>query len=451
MSSSLVGNRTPAGVTRTLGLALRALRHRNFRLFTVGQTISVVGTWMQQVAMGWLVYRLTDSAFLLGLVGFTSQAPGFFLAPLGGALADRHNKRHIVITVQAAAMAQALVLAILVLAGRITVWEILVLSAWLGAVSGFDIPARQAFLLEMVDDRADLPNAIALNSSMFNAARLVGPAIAGFVIALAGEGICFLANGISYLAVLASLFAMRLSPRPPPPPAPPVLNHIREGFRYAFRFRPIRSVLLLVATVSVLGVPFTVLLPIFATRVLGGGPHVLGLLMAASGLGALAGALFLASRSTVRGLGRIIAVSAAVFGGSLVLFGLSRWLWLSLPLLVVAGFGMMTQMASSNTVLQTIVADDKRGRIMALYTMAFAGMTPLGSLMQGSLAAVIGAPATLALGGAASAVAALAFATRLPALRRLIVPIYARLGIIPEVASGIQAATHSTTPRRRPG
>jgi MFS family permease len=428
---------------------LRALRHRNFRLFTFGQSISVIGTWMQQVALGWLVYRLTDSAFLLGLVAFMAQGPVFLLSPLAGELADRVSRHRIVIVTQLLAMAQALVLGTLVMTGVIQIWHILALSVALGCINGFDIPARQSFLLEMVGERADLPNAIALNSSIFNAARLIGPAIAGFAIAALGEGPVILINGFSYIAVVTSLMAMRVQARPIAAPSGDVLYRLREGFEYAFGSPPIRAILGLVAAVSLLAVPFTVLLPVVATESLGGGPRTLGMLMSATGLGALAGALTLASRSTVRGLGRVIVGSAMLFGAALAGVAVADRLLLALPLLAAAGFGMMMQMASSNTVLQTIVDDDKRGRVMSLYSMAFIGLSPLGSLLAGAVAARIGAPATIALGGAGAMMAALVFGSRLPRLRRYMRPIYERLGIIPEVATGIQAVTQQSPARPR--
>jgi MFS family permease len=437
-----------AGPRSTLAIASRALRHRNFRLFTFGQTLSLIGTWMQQVAVGWLVYRLTDSPFLLGLVGFVSQAPVFVLAPIAGVLADRMNRHRIVIATQALAMVQALVLATLVLTGHIAVWQIVLLMAAGGAISGFDIPARQAFLLEMVGGREDLPNAIALNSSMFNAARLLGPAVAGFAIAAFGEGRVILLNGISYVAVLAALAAMRIAPRPRAPTSGAVLRRMREGFDYAFGFHPIRAILQLVAITSIAGVPFSVLLPVIATDVLGGDARTLGFLMASTGLGALAGALFLASRTSVWGLGRVIVIAAAGFGLALIAVAASRVLWLTIPFLVCAGLGMMVQMAASNTVLQTIVDDDKRGRVMSLYSMAYIGTAPLGSLIAGAAAARFGTPATLAAGGAVCLITALLFGRRLPHLREMVRPIYTRLGILPEVATGIQAATHLTTPRQ---
>jgi MFS family permease len=433
------------GRTR-LASTVRALRHRNFRLFTLGQSLSLVGTWMQQVAVAWLVYRMTQSPFMLGLVAFVAQGPGFFIAPFAGVLADRFDRHRIVIITQVIMMVQALLLGMLVLTGNVTMGWILLLMALMGVTFGVDIPARQSFLVQLVDDRNDLPNAIALNSSMFNAARLVGPAAAGFAIAAIGEGWVIVINGISYIFVLAALLSMRITPRVRPAQHGAMLRNLRDGVQYAAGFRPIRAVLLLVATVALLGVPFTVLLPVIATEVLGGGPRTLGMLTAAIGLGALGGALFLAARSSVRGLGRVIVASALVFGASLVLFAFARSLLLALPLLTLAGFGMMAQMASSNTVLQTLVDDDKRGRVMSFYTMAFLGTAPIGSLLAGAVAARVGATWTIAVGGTACIAAALLFGRRLPILRRMVRPIYQRLGILPEVARGIQAATHQATP-----
>ena len=413
---------------------LRALRHRNFRLFLGGQVVSLAGTWMQQVALSWLVYRLTRSPFLLGLMGFAGQIPSLLLAPFAGVWADRGNRRRIVIATQALAMVQALLLAALVFSGHVSVGYLLALSVFLGLVAGVDIPTRQAFLVEMVTGREDLANAIALNSSVFNAARLVGPAVAGLMIGLVGEGMVFLLNGLSYVAVIAALFAMRVAAHAQTRAAPePMGRKLAEGFRYAFGFPPIRALLLLVGVVSVMGVPFTVLLPVFATEVLGGNAHTLGFLMAASGVGALIGALYLAGRKTVRGLGYVILGAVALFGASLIVFGLSRRVSLSMAALLAAGLGMMAHMASSNTILQTIVDDDKRGRVMSFYSMAFMGMVPFGSLLAGALASRVGAPRTVMLGGAACLLAAAAFARALPALRAQVRPIYVRLGIVPEV------------------
>jgi MFS family permease len=429
--------------------AVRALRHRNFRLFLGGQVISLAGTWMQQVALSWLVYRLTRSPFLLGLLGFAGQLPSLLLAPLAGVWADRADRRRIVIGTQVLAMVQALVLAALVLTGRATVAHIFVLSVFLGLVNGVDVPTRQAFLVEMVRGRDDLANAIALNSSVFNAARLVGPAVAGFMIALVGEGVVFLLNGLSYIAVIAALVAMRVEPRPAGGgERRPVLSELKDGVRYAFGFAPIRSLLLLIGVVSVMGVPFTVLMPVFATDVLHGEAHTLGLLLSSLGMGALGGALLLATRRSVRGLGRVILGAVILFGLSLVGFGLSRHDWLSMALLVAAGLGMMVHMAASNTILQTIVDEDKRGRVMSFYAMAFMGGVPLGSLLSGVIAARVGAPATVILGGIACLLAAAGFARALPGLRAHIRPIYARLGVIPEVAAGLETAAELTAPPR---
>lgn len=430
-----------AATSAVLSRTLRALRHRNFRLYFTGQAISITGTWMQQVAMSWLVYRLTGSSVALGLVAFASNLPSFLLAPFAGVLADRWSRYRMVVTTQVLSLLQASVLATLVLTGVVEVWHVIALAAFLGTVNGFDVPARQSLLVELVNGPEDLANAIALNSSMFNGARMVGPAIAGVLIGVAGEGLAFALNAASYVAVIGGLLSMDVPPPRPAEGRPPVLRTLAEGFRYAFGFPPIRAILIVLALVSLLGMPYTVLLPVFATEVLGGGPHTLGFLVSAAGLGALSAALYLASRSTVRGLGRVIVVAASLFGAGLVAFALSRTTWLSLGLLLVTGFGVMATTASINTVLQTIVDDDKRGRVMSLYTMAFMGMAPFGGLLAGTLASRIGAPGTVLLGGVATLATALAFAYRLPSLREDVLPIYRRLGIIPEVATGLGTAT----------
>lgn len=426
--------------------ALRALRHRNFRLFTVGQTISLIGSWMQQLAMGWLVYRLTNSAFLLGLVAFGAQGPTFILSPIAGVYADRLNRHRMVIGAQAAMMLQAAILTALVLTGTVEFWHVLVLSTFFGCASAFDIPARQSFLLEMVQSREDLPNAIALNSSMFNGARLIGPALAGFMIARFGEGVAFLLNAVSYVAVLAALMAMKIERRPPRQTGENLLSTLRQGFSYAFGFPPIRNVLSLVGAVALFGVPFSVLMPVFAVKILHGDAKTLGWLMSATGLGALGGALFLAQRESVRGLSRVITWSALLFGASLIGFAVSHSFVLSMVMLTLAGFGMMVQMAGSNTFLQTIVDDDKRGRIMSLYTMSYIGVAPVGSLLAGAMAERVSAELTLAIGGLVCVASAALFARQIPRFREMVRPIYRERGIIPEVASGIQAATQLTTP-----
>jgi MFS family permease len=429
-----------------LKFALRALRHRNYRLFFGGQSISLIGTWMTRVATAWLVYRLTHSALLLGVVSFAGQLPTFVFAPFAGVWVDRLNRHRVLMVTQALAMLQSLSLAALAFPGIITVPEIIALGAFQGLINAFDMPARQAFVIQMVEDKQDLGNAIALNSSMVNMARLIGPSFAGIIIAAAGEGFCFLIDGLSYLAVIASLIAMRaLQPQMRSKRAS-VFHELREGWDYVSSFAPVRSILLLLALVSLVGMPYTVLMPIFAAGVLHGGPHTLGFLMAASGVGALAGAASLASRKSVRGLGKMIPIAAGVFGAGLIGFSLSRAFWLSLLLLLAAGFGMMTQMASSNTILQTIVSDERRGRVMSYYTMAFVGMTPFGSLFAGSLASRIGAPATVLISGACCGAGALWFSSRLKELRKLVRPIYVKLGIVPEVAAGLQAASSLRTP-----
>jgi len=424
----------------------RALRYRNFRLFFGGQIISLIGTWMQQVALAWLVYRLTNSAALLGLVGFVSQFPAFIFSPFAGAIADRFDRRRIVIATQILAMIQAAILAILTLTGTITVWHILPLGFLLGLINSFDMPTRQSFMLEMIDNREDLGNAIALNSSMVNSARLLGPSAAGIIIALVGEGFCFLLNAVSFIAVIAGLLAMKIKPQKKSPTTSSIATGMKEGFRYAFSFAPIRDILLLLALVSVMGMPYVVLMPIFARDVLHGGPQMLGFLMASIGIGALIAALMLASRKSVRGLGKMIPISSVIFGGGLIAFSFSRTEWLSIPMLLISGYGMMTLMASSNTILQTITDDDKRGRVMSFYTMAFMGMTPFGSLLAGSLAGQIGAPYTLLITGSFCVFGAILFARQLPQIRKLIRPIYTRMGIIPEVNTGIQSASQLTIP-----
>ncbi|HLH38954.1 MAG TPA: MFS transporter [Bryobacteraceae bacterium] len=429
-----------------LRAAVRALGSRNYRLFFIGQSISLIGTWMTRIATSWLVYRLSDSAFLLGLVSFAGQIPAFFFAPIAGVWIDRWNRRRTLVWTQALSMIQSLALAGLALGHVIDIWSLALLTLMQGLINAFDMPARQAFVVEMIDDRADLGNAIALNSSMVNGARLIGPAIGGIVIAAVGEGYCFLIDGVSYIAVIISLLLMTVRPRAVAVERKRVFEELAEGWRYVIESAAIRSILGMLALVSLIGMPYQVLMPMIAGNVLHGGPHTLGFLMGMSGVGALASAISLALRRSVVGLGRMIAISSGVFGVGLIAFGLSRSLWLSLPLMLATGFGMMQQMAASNTILQTIVADDKRGRVMSFYTLAVLGITPIGSLIAGSLASKIGAPATLILGGSVVAAAAAVFTLQLPALRREVRPIYAQLGIIPEVAAGIQSASAMQTP-----
>ena len=415
-----------------LAFATRALRSRNFKLFFTGQGISLIGTWMTRIATSWLVYRLTGSAALLGLVGFASQIPAFLLGPIAGVWVDRWNQHRTIVITQILSTMQSFALAGLALAHVITVWEIIALALFQGLINAFDMPARQSFVIQMVEHREDLGNAIALNSSMVNGARLIGPAIAGLVVASFGEGYCFLIDGISYIAVIVSLLLMRIAEPPVRTRASRVLQELIEGWRYVTDSVPIRSILLNLAIVSLFGMPYSVLMPVFASKILGGGAHTLGFLMAATGVGALAGAIVLATRRTVLGLGRRIIYTTGLFGVALIGFALSRSIWLSMLILPLAGFGMMQQMAASNTILQTIVDDEKRGRVMAFYSMAFQGMAPFGSLLAGSLASRVGAPATVLVSGTACVLASFWFRRRLPSIRGVVRPIYVRLGILEE-------------------
>jgi MFS family permease len=395
---------------------LRAFRHRNYKLFFGGQLISLIGTWMQSVAESWLVYRLTGSSAMLGVAAFTSQAPVLLLATIGGAVADRVDRHRIIVITQTISMILPLTLAALTLTGTVRVWHVLTLTACLGVMNAFDIPARQAFIVDMVG-HDDLMNAIALNSSMVNGARVVGPAVAGVLVAEVGEGWCFLLNGLSYLAVIAGLLLMEVPRWPKAREQRSVLRDTIEGFRFVTRTAPVRALLLLLGIVSLAGMPYGVLMPIFADQILHGGPRGLGLLMGATGFGALCGALTLAMRSGVHGLGKWVATSAAAFGIWLILFSLSRVFWLSALLLVPVGASMMVEMASSNTLIQSMVPNALRGRVMAVYSIMFMGMAPVGALLAGSVAERIGAPMTVAIGGCVCVAAAAVFAARLPALR----------------------------------
>ncbi|HET9184450.1 MAG TPA: MFS transporter [Candidatus Angelobacter sp.] len=395
--------------------ALRALRHPNYQLFFGGQLISLIGTWMDQVAESWLVYRLTGSALLLGTVAFASQIPVFLLAPIGGAVADRHNRRTILVMTQSSMMVLAFILAALTLTHRITVWELTTLAALLGVVNAFDIPARQAFIVDMVA-RDDLVNAIALNSSMFNGARVVGPAVAGIVVAAIGEGWCFFANAVSFIAVITGLLMMKMKrPRMSLEGSP--LENIIEGFKFVIKNRPIHALMILLGVVSFTAMPYAVLMPIFAEQILHGGATALGLLMGCSGVGALGGAVTLAMKKSIRGLGRWVAFACSGFGVALIVFSFSRALWLSAVLLVPVGFTVMVQMASSNTLIQSMVPDKLRGRVMAVYSMMFMGMAPFGALLAGSVAHAIGAPWTVAMGGILAVAGGILFGLLWPALR----------------------------------
>jgi MFS family permease len=423
--------------------AWRALRHRNFKLFFFGQGISVIGTWMTRLATTWLVYRLTHSALLLGIVSFAGQIVAFVLGPVAGVWVERLNRRKLLVWTQAAAAAQSLAMAALTLAHRITVPEIIVLAAFQGLINAFDMPARQSFLVQMVEDRNDLANAIAINSSMVNGARLIGPAIAGVVIATVGEGWCFLIDGVSYFAVIASLLWMHIVPLDVRRTATSMLEQMREGWDYVRTFWPIRTILLLFALTSLMGYNYAVLLPIFAAQVLHGGPATLGWLTGASGMGALISALSLAVRKTVDGLGRMLQIAAAMLGGALILFGLSHTLWLSLLLMAVAGFGLIQVASVSNTLIQSLVAEDKRARVMSYYTMAFFGAAPFGSLLAGALAQKIGAPHTFFVTGAFCVAGSLWFTLHLPKISAHIRPISPEIELLPMSAGPMERKNHS--------
>ncbi|HMD18980.1 MAG TPA: MFS transporter [Alloacidobacterium sp.] len=425
--------------SRDYSHAWRALRHRNFRLFFGGQSISLIGTWMTRIATAWLVYRLTKSSLLLGTVSFAGQIPTFLLAPFAGVLVDRMDRRHVLIWTQALAMVQSLALAALTLTHLINIHEVLALSVFQGIINAFDMPGRQAFMVQMVEDRGDLSNAIAINSSMVNLARLIGPSLAGLVIAATSEGWCFLIDGVSYIAVIVSLLLMKVHVEAIKRATTSMVDQLKEGWTYVSNFTPIRTILLLFALISLMGMPFVVLMPVFAAQVLHGGPHTLGFLMGALGVGALISALSLVLRKSVRGLLKMIPVAASVFGIGLVGFGFSNMLWLSLLLMLVTGFGMMQGMTASNTIIQTLVPEDKRGRVMSYYTVAFVGMAPFGSLLAGALGHTIGSQRTVMISGVACIIGALWFWTRLKAIRKEMRPVYEELGILhPKVTAVVE-------------
>jgi MFS family permease len=409
---------------------LPALKSRNYRLFFAGQGISLIGSWMTQLATIWLVYHLTNSPVMLGVVGFTSQVPSFFLAPFGGVFVDRFSRHRILIGTQILAMVQSLTLAALALTGMVQVWHIIVLSLFQGFINAVDAPARQAFVPELIEKRDDLANAIAINSTMFNGARLIGPAIGGLLIARIGAAYCFLIDGLSYIAVIMALLAMNIKTSKNKVSIGNPLQRIKEGFNYAFGFAPIRALLILSALVSFMGLQYTVLVPVFAEKILGGGAETLGFLMAASGVGALASGIYLATRQTVVGLGKLVAFAPTILGCGLIAFSLSRFLPLSLFTMLFVGAGAILQVASSNTILQTLVDDDKRGRVMSLYTMSFLGTIPIGNLLGGFLANQIGATNTLIIDGIACILGSIFFTRQLPGLRQLVRPIYEQKGIL---------------------
>ena len=415
----------------SMSYAWRALKHRNFRLFFCGQSISMIGNWMTRLATSWLVYRLTHSVLLLGVVSFAGQFISFALGPFAGVWVERLYRRNLLLWTQSAAAFQSLALAALTLAHTINLWEIIALTAMQGLINAFDMPGRQSFLVQMVEDRKDLSNAIAINSSMANGARLIGPAFAGLIIAAVGEGWCFLIDGVSYFAVIASLVMMRVIPAEILRSSTTMLDQMREGWDYVRTFSPIRTILLLFALISLMGYPYAVLMPVFAAHVLHGGPSTLGWLTGASGVGAVISALSLAVRKSVVGLTRMLQVASCMLGTGLILFGLSHVLWVSLILMVFVGFGLMQGASASNTIIQSLVSEDKRARVMGYYTMAFFGAAPVGSLMAGMLADKFGAPHTVMLTGACCIAGSVWFTIELPNVRTVMRPIYQQMGLIP--------------------
>jgi MFS family permease len=432
-----------------LGSMLRAFRHRNFRLYFSGQSISLIGTWVQQVALGWTIYQLTHSSFLLGAVSFAGQLPLFVLTPFAGVLVDRLQRHRTLVVTQSLLMLQAFALAVVVSTGTLRVWNLVALNVFAGIVLALDLTARQAFIVEMVGSGHDLPNAVALNAFVINGGRMLGPAIAGALLTVVSPAVCFYLNAISYVPVIAALRAMHVGQTTVSSTEAGAIEDLKEGIAYAFGFAPIRAVLLLVALVSLIGLPYAVLMPIFAAEVLHGGAETLGLLMTAPGIGALAATVYLATRKSIYGAGRRVAVGGCIFSIGLILAGLSHHMAVSLIALGLVGLGMIVQLATSNTLLQTIIDDDKRGRVMSLYTMAFMGMAPFGSLLGGAIAHRVGVNETFVFAGLICLAGALWFATKIPSLRPMVLPIYARKGIIPQMAEGLQNASALLRTERR--
>lgn len=422
-------------------IVFRSLQHRNYRLFFSGQTISLIGTWMQRIALSWLVYRMTGSEVLLGVVGFVAQIPSFLLAPVAGVLIDRWSRYRVLLVTQVISMIQAGILAWLSLTGTLQIWHIIVLSLVLGCINAFDMPARHTFVIDMVENKDDMGNAIALNSMMFNGARLIGPSVAGVVLATMGEGVCFLINALSYIFIIISLLAMRVPAIGEKKKETKIFSELKEGFAYAFGFPPIKSIILLLGLVSLMGASYQVLMPVYAKDILHGDSHTFGFLMGAAGAGALLGAVYLASRESVMKLGRLIPAATALLSVGLVALAFNSSFLVSMFLMFFTGLGMMAQAAASNTIIQTITDDDKRGRVMSLYTMALMGTAPFGSLLAGWMAKLLGTPWTIFIGGAVCLIGALVFYKRLPTLKKIVQPVYVRMGIIPEVATGIQTAS----------
>jgi MFS family permease len=427
-----------------LNLMFRSLKYKNFRLFVEGQSLSLIGTWLQMVALTWLVYKMTNSALMLGIVGFAGQLPIFIIGPFAGVLADRWNRHRMLLITQSLALVQALLLTTLVFLNVIQIWQIITLSIILGIINAIDMPIRQAFVFDMIEDhKEDVGNAIALNSSMVNVARLGGPAIAGIIIATVGEGWCFLINSISFVAVIVSLLKMDIRLKPKSVKEFKIFEELKEGFQYSYNFEPIKILIFLLAAVSLVSTSVTLLAPIFAKKYLHGSADIYGFLIGAYGLGALVGAIYLLNKKNVLGLGNIITIAVAGFGISIILFGFSRSFILSMILMLLAGTGMILHIASTNTLLQTISEENKRGRVMGFYGVAFRGMSPFGSLIAGSLGSTIGSPATLAISGIVCITGAVIFKLKLPGIRQKIKPIYENLGILPQIASGVQSATES--------
>jgi MFS family permease len=414
-----------------------SLRSRNYRLYFIGQCISLTGSWMQQVAMSWLVYRLTGSVLLLGAIAFINQVPSFLISPFAGVFTDRFERRRIMLCTQALCMAEAMFLAVLVLTGLIQVWHVMAFSLFVGTVNAFDAPARQSMVIELVDRKEDLSNAIALNSAIFNAARLIGPSVAGVLIALTGEGYCFLINGLSYIAVLGALLMIRIPRRPKPEKHEKILTGFIDGFKYCYGYFPIRVLLMMVALLSLAGMPFIVLVPAFAKDVLGGDSHTQGFILSSIGAGALIAAIYLAARKSVLGLGKVVSVMGVTFGIGLACLSFTRIHWMVYAILVPTGFAMIASLASMNTLLQTLTDDNKRGRVMGFYAMALMGIAPFGSLLYGTVANWAGVPCTMMGGGIICAIGALYFERWRPIVRRMARRVCVQKGIIPEIARSI--------------
>jgi len=429
-----------------LKLMFRALKYSNYRLFIGGQSLSLIGTWLQMVAMTWLVYRLTNSAFMLGIIGFAGQIPMLVVTPFAGVFADRWNRHKTLLYTQILALLQALLISILVFTQCIQIWHLVVLSVFLGAINAFDMPVRQSFVTDMIENhKEDIGNAVALNSSMVNSARLVGPSLAGILIATVGEGWCFLINAISFIAVVVSLLRMKNLPEHKPVNGTRVSAELRDGFSYTFGFPPIRFLILMLASVGLVSMSLTLLAPVFAKEYLHGDAQTFGFLMGAFGSGALLGAIYLLNKRSVLGLGRVIGFAVTLFGGSMILFGFSKVFALSMALMFTSGTGMMLHLASTNTLLQTISNESKRGRVMSFYAMAFRGLSPFGSLIAGGLASAIGAPATVVISGTFILFMAMLYHRILPQIKPLVRPIYEQLGILPQMATGVQNAAYNAT------